>query len=589
MLGLTPPDQSRPLIPSGNPLWDEIQQAHSNLSPAAQKAIAASGIPQQAEAVETAEAAPPSMAAPEPAPVAPLRPISPPSNVRGLGSPSPAPAPIASAPQTPEASAHLAELNRVTAPPLQGPLANTKADTGRSGIGQIKNRFARTGLRILDAAGSALLPNFTSLIPGTELHHRDVVDQARATVDDDTERLKSEAAANESNARAQSLVSPVDKTDTPFKLWRAQNPGAPAETWLKTEEGAKFRNPDQYADFKAGYAKAHPDATPDQIVEAFATKSQQPSLPAMYAEAVNAVLEAGGDPSEDPRVKQIAEAMQEGLRQPAPKVPAKDDKAIAIMQKKDAGQPLTPEETSYLSAYNQWVRLTKVNPGVERAMIFVNGRLYPTLDTEMGNAPSFANPNQIQGSPGRFLPSGPGTTALNKTALLEDIRGNVQQVRQSLQAIPDFNTMDKAKIAVALRHRDPRGTVNALINSGAINSMSPAQQEYLINVTNLVENAMAMRSVLGAGQGSDDLRAAIMATIPGPSTPSREYAMKQLDTFERVLDRLGAGVPRVQLRGGGQEAPEGHGPAQGGYVIGRSYQGQKYLGGDPNDAKNWSK
>jgi len=62
----------------------------------------------------------------------------------------------------------------------------------------------------------------------------------------------------------------------------------------------------------------------------------------------------------------------------------------------------------------------------------------------------------------------------------------------------------------------------------------------------LTENAMAMRSVLGAGQGSEDLRNAIIRTLPGVMSPDKKYAQKQLDLFEKTLDRLKKGVPQMQ-------------------------------------------
>ena len=79
--------------------------------------------------------------------------------------------------------------------------------------------------------------------------------------------------------------------------------------------------------------------------------------------------------------------------------------------------------------------------------------------------------------------------------------------------------------------------------------LTPEQQTYLVRLATLNENAMAMRQVLGAGQGSDDVRRAIRATIPNAATPSKSYAFEQLDRFEKVLDRLGRGVLKVPLRG----------------------------------------
>ena len=197
--------------------------------------------------------------------------------------------------------------------------------------------------------------------------------------------------------------------------------------------------------------------------------------------------------------------------------------------------------------------------GILRMMALSQTRPVQMLDSKNGNAPVTINMDDLNRAntqePGRFISAGAGVPALNKEALLSDIRGGTQQVRDSLTKMPDFNMADKAKIALALRSRDPHGAVGALISGGALASMNPDQQDYLVNVTNLVENAMAMRSVLGAGQGSDDLRDAIKAVIPGPATPNKAYALKQLDVFEKTLGRLERGVPNVPLRGNAPGAP----------------------------------
>ena len=181
-------------------------------------------------------------------------------------------------------------------------------------------------------------------------------------------------------------------------------------------------------------------------------------------------------------------------------------------------------------------------------------REYPMLDSKNSNSPMMMNSNDInagnKSEPGRYQPAGTATAALSKTALIEDIRGNLAQVRQSLQnpKMPEFDAGTRAKMALALRSRDPGSAVQALVTGEAGKSLTPEQQEYLINQSLLTENAMAMRSVLGAGQGSDDLRSAVTATIPGITTFSKAYALKQADGFEKVLNRLEAGIPKVSLR-----------------------------------------
>jgi hypothetical protein len=109
-----------------------------------------------------------------------------------------------------------------------------------------------------------------------------------------------------------------------------------------------------------------------------------------------------------------------------------------------------------------------------------------------------------------------------------------------------------------MRDRNPSSAIQSLIGAGTLGTMAPEQEDYLINHSILLENAMAMRSVLGAGQGSQDLRTAISNTIPGPTTPSKAYGLKQLDALEKTIDRLERGVPSVPLKPlAGGSAPAG--------------------------------
>jgi hypothetical protein len=345
------------------------------------------------------------------------------------------------------------------------------------------------------------------------------VKQAESGANEDAKRGQEEATTRLNTAKAANEENPAPTEPTnAFQLWHQQNP-----------QGT-------LTDFNTENAKATPAGKPD--------------LHTMYAEAVKTALDKGVDPGQDPHVQTVAESIKALQKESPDKVQNSNDKSIAIYAKPPAQR--TPEETSWLKGYEQNVKVNKSDPGVARMQVLVNGRMMPALDTEAGNAPTFASPGDIKAHPGQYMPTGPGTQALNKTALLEDIRGNVQQVRSSLGAIPEFTAEDKVKIAVAMRSKDPASAVSSLLQSATAGSMSPHQQEYLINLANLVENAMAMRAVLGAGQGSEDLRDAIKATIPGPTTPNKAYASKQLDQFEKVLDRLSRGVPQVKLRG---EAP----------------------------------
>lgn len=265
MLGLgnptlpTVPGQPPPFTPSGNPVWDEIQQAHSTLSPAAQRAVSLSGVPQRAGEAEAGAASfgqPPTEAAPQTP-----RPIAGPSslNVRGLGSPTPAPAPAAQIPgpsllggeprpmdqQSPDPAApnptadHLAERNRVVG--------------SGSGISQMHNPFLRGLANVGQAVGSAVLPNVLRFIPGTELHHRDVVNQNENIVNEDVARAKSGADTAHVAAQAEALGSPTPKAGDPTKT-------------IETDQGVMQFNPETgHYDFRVGGGKEGSTGTVHQL------------------------------------------------------------------------------------------------------------------------------------------------------------------------------------------------------------------------------------------------------------------------------------------------------------------------------------
>jgi hypothetical protein len=180
--------------------------------------------------------------------------------------PSTGPTPLAGpTPLSASPSPHQAELNRLTAPPIQnGPLAHTKADTGRSGIDQVHNPWLRNTFKVLDAIGSGFAPGLTSAIPGTQLHHQLLVRGARANVNQDEkqstdqanrEHLGAEtselgARGTEEQARADEITHPKAKeVANDVQAWLAdpKNAGKPfGEFWkekYQAEAEAKPKEP----------------------------------------------------------------------------------------------------------------------------------------------------------------------------------------------------------------------------------------------------------------------------------------------------------------------------------------------------------
>jgi hypothetical protein len=186
----------------------------------------------------------------------------------------------------------------------------------------------------------------------------------------------------------------------------------------------------------------------------------------------------------------------------------------------------------------------------ERGIAYAYGRaLYNqnfVLDTEDGTVTNVNNLELAQ-HPGRYVDLANGQKIMKPASMVEDIRGNINQTRKAVKALDNnFDESFKADLALALRQSDPSSAISKLISSIGPDKMSPSQLDFLNSLNFLTENAMAMRTILGAGQGSDDLRSAITNTLPGVMSPNKEYAQKQLDLFEKTLDRLKRGIPTAK-------------------------------------------
>ena len=153
-----------------------------------------------------------------------------------------------------------------------------------------------------------------------------------------------------------------------------------------------------------------------------------------------------------------------------------------------------------------------------------------------------------EGRPPVYAPASQQMKANSQEALIEDIRGSINTVRGSLDKLPEFTTAQRAQMAVVLKHRDPSSALSQFMGSQWAKGLTPEQVNYVTDLVQLKEQILGMRTVLGAGQGSKDLRAAVEQTIPGAMSPDKKYAKTQLDKAEQVLDRVTRGVARGALR-----------------------------------------
>jgi len=169
-------------------------------------------------------------------------------------------------------------------------------------------------------------------------------------------------------------------------------------------------------------------------------------------------------------------------------------------------------------------------------------REYPVINKNTGQL-EMRSANEINANRGQYAPAGQGATAMSKQAIFSDLHYNIDSARKAIAALPDMDAGTRARLAFALRGTDPNSSIQAFLASTAGTQLTPQQAEAVQSLALLAENAMSLRSVAGMGQGSDELRSAILNTIPSGKTPSKEYAQGQLNKFEQVVTRLEGGVP----------------------------------------------
>jgi hypothetical protein len=254
-----------------------------------------------------------------------------------------APQPMAMASSTPPAVQPMASA----APPQPSQLG---IDTAKlhdlqekgSGASQVKNPWGR-GLAIAgDIGGSMLLGTGMAAIPGSTAHNLFLQNQLAGRVAQGQEAAKSASDLAYQQAQTQNLLNPRDKF-----------------TPLSTDQGYVAFDPATAATKPMMDAQGNPISGPDK----------KGNMQQLYSDAVADAMARGVDPNQDPKVQQLSDAITGLQRVPAPKEPAKDDRAIAIYSKPPAQR--TAEENAYLKGYETYVDKTKVQPGVQRAQVYL--------------------------------------------------------------------------------------------------------------------------------------------------------------------------------------------------------------------------
>lgn len=417
--------------------------------------------------------------------------------------------------------------------------ANERArleDTG-SGVSQLRQNHpvAGTALSVLSGIGDVLAPRLAARIPGTETHHQALIAEQEAKEAQGLKEAGQEAQAANLTAEAETRANPKQ---------------TPLEQAYEYQVSQGMNPADAY---KAVQEKPQGEETPEM-------------------QAYHSLIKQGLSPEE---------AYQQ-LKQRTANPDATDkyvDNYLAVHKLEN-----TPENR--MRGFDDYTQKTKVQPGVARMQVLANTREYAIIDPVTRQL-RMATPTEINrmNASGNFAaPAAQGSQSMGKESVFADMHFNVNQTRQALNNLQhDFDPAQRAQLALVLKSRDPNSAMSTFLGSGFASSLTPDQVDYVTALASLQENAMALRGVAGMGQGSDELRAAIMKAIPGAGTPSKAYGNRQLDLFEGTVNRLETGVPGVGKpaktvqEGEGQQEEPVHDPK--GKLLGYTKDGKTFSRG----------
>jgi hypothetical protein len=160
-----------------------------------------------------------------------------------------------------------------------------------------------------------------------------------------------------------------------------------------------------------------------------------------------------------------------------------------------------------------------------------------------------------------FTPAAPTFQLMSKNAQFQEMENASGKLRGAIEALQpgDAFTPDQvAKLSLASRAPDD-GTFHAIISNMASGTTNERQQDYLIWLGQMGERILSLRNIAGMGQGAQDLRAAIQATLPNLSSGSKEFALKRLDAVDNQINLLQKGIGKLKnnpaTNGAGQPPP----------------------------------
>lgn len=267
-------------------------------------------------------------------------------------------------------------------------------------------------------------------------------------------------------------------------------------------------------------------------------------------EAAKAALPKAPTAESQKLIYQTALGKLERERSAAGQPPINAADLPSVMTAIRTSKTLTDEEKQNAIAFAQ-ANTTPASTGTTaatRAGAILSSRMVSLIDTRTGQAFStnMADFNEMNAQePGRYVQASVGMPVMNKESVYGDIIYNINHTRQAVQQLGSMNAKQRAELTAALQSTDPQNAVHTFITGTIGTSMTDQQKEAVIAIRQLMENAMMLRTLGAMGQGSDDLRHAIIDTLPGAKSPDVPYMLRQLDQFYQTVQRLHKGLPTL--------------------------------------------
>jgi hypothetical protein len=400
-----------------------------------------------------------------------------------------------------------------------------------AGVSQVKNPFLKGLAAVGDIAGASLFPSIERLIPGTYGHHNDLINTQESRIKGDLANTETQARTEQARQATETSANEAKNKPNELSVWMQQNPGKPISEYWKAKADAAFNK-----------------MTPQQFAMKYYTTPLDEGGGGLTAG--EALVQVNKDMAfaKPPNSAQQEQHFQELLAKvvgstPDPKI-ISDPKTLFDMISKS--ENLTDPEKQEVFAH----LTSKTSPAAQGGLATIRTQgllqrgLTPVIDRDTGMLTVINAQEHIQ-SPNKYIGAAQGTTSMSREASFNELARVSSMARQAVTDLKTpFTVEQRAKLSLALRSPDPHSAMDSFLHSSVGQSLADDQVDWVTAIASLEENAMALRSVQGMGQGSDQLRGAIHAMIPGSGTPNLKTAIRQLNIFDALVNTLKVGVAK---------------------------------------------